>query len=213
MNLETNTCLYCNAIHASEARANYFYTCLSCNQTYIKYDALPTSPEDMLRESETMSPIILGARGKINNEFFEITGSITLFQTTKVVNIHTLLWYNGLYKYLIECDGDFSLIEYINELPDSNVRLVKVGKDIVLKEFGNSYCYSLDRTTLITLNGEGKLPFPKLTGSIFGSFLASDKKVAFCFFSKEKTHLLTGKFHELKEFNLSQIRTLHDWCK
>lgn len=174
---------------------------------------MPSSPEQMISECETMSPIIIGSKGKINNESFEVKGCITLFQTSKVVNLHTILWYNGLYNYILECEGDYSLLNFTDENPNPALKTIKVDKVIELKDFGKAYCYSLDRITLISLKGDGKLPFHKLCRSVLGSFYSVNSKTAYCFYSKEKTFLLTGTFYKLEELNLTQTRTLNEWYK
>jgi hypothetical protein len=80
MDFGTFTCPYCNTINATEARNNHYYNCSSCNQVYIKYESTLAKPEEIVTESETMSPIIIGSKGKIHGETFEVTGCVTLFQ-------------------------------------------------------------------------------------------------------------------------------------
>ena len=129
------------------------------------------------------------------------------------VNLYAILYSHGLYGFILECDGDYSLIDHVNEHPSSKLKEARVGKEIDMNDFGMAYCYCLDKTNYIALKGKGKMIFPKFENSIFCSFYSKDQKVAFCFFSKEHTTLLLGKLYALSELNLSSTRPINDWYK
>lgn len=213
MDFGTFTCPYCNTINATEARNNHFYSCSSCSQVYIKYESPLAKPEEIVSESETMSPIMLGSKGKINGETFEVTGCVTLFQSRTTINLFSIKWNTGLFGCLLESDGDYHLITNINQKPGTELKNTKLGKEIEMANFGKAYCYYIDKPEYIAIKGYGKLVFEKFTNSIFCSYYSQDKKVAFCFFSKEHISLLTGRIYDFKELNLSPTRSINDWYK
>lgn len=213
MSLGTHNCPHCGHLSVVEVRAGYYYSCSSCQQVFIEYDAKPARPEEIVKDAETMSPILIGSKGKVNGESFTVTGCISLFQERTTVNLHAITWSYGLPGLIVECDGDYSLISTIDEEPQQNLKDTRLGRTIAIKNFGDAYCYSVDRTRYLSLKGEGKIPFEKLTASLFCFYYSENQKSAFCIFIKEKTTLFTGKFYTFSELNLAPTRSLHDWYK
>ncbi len=213
MDLGTFTCPHCNAVNATEARNNHYYNCSSCNQVYIKYETPIAKPEKIVTESETLSPILIGSKGKVNDESFEVTGCVTLFQSRTTINLFSIKWNTGLFGCLLECDGDYNIITTINQKPNKTLKNTTVGKEIEISDFGPAYCYCSDRPEYIAIKGYGKLVIEKYTNTILCSYYSQNKKVAFCFFTKEHTSLLTGKLYDFTELNLSPTRSINDWYK
>jgi hypothetical protein len=213
MSLEPHICPHCKHMHVMAIVRDRYYTCIACNKVFIEYDAKPATPEDIIEAAETMSPILIGSKGKVNSEVYTITGCVTLLQNRTTVNLYSVLWINGKEGFLIECDGEYSLITVIDENPGRNLKETKAGKEIDINDIGSAYCYSIDRTVYISLKGEGKLAFDKFTNSIFCSYYSKNKNAAFCFFAKDKMLLLLGKFYTFNELNLSPTRLINDWCK
>ena len=142
-----------------------------------------------------------------------MTGCVTLFQSRTTINLFSIKWNTGLFGCLLESDGDYHLITSINQKPGTELKNTKLGKEIEMANFGKAYCYYIDKPEYIAIKGYGKLVFEKFTNSIFCSYYSQDKKVAFCFFSKEHISLLTGRIYDFKELNLSPTRSINDWYK
>jgi hypothetical protein len=213
MDFGTFTCQYCSSINATEVRNNHYYNCSFCNHVYINYENTLAKPEEIISESETMSPIIIGSKGKINGETFEVTGCVTLFQKRTTINLFSIKWNTGLFGCLLEFDGEYNVITSINENPSKELKNTKLGKEIEIIGFGKAYCYCIDKPAYIAIKGNGKLVFEKYSNSFLCSYYSQNKKVAFCFFNREHTSLLTGTQYNFNELNLSPTRAINDWHK
>lgn len=205
----SNTCPHCQTPIYKELRAEHFYTCENCKKPFIHSDT--TLKESLVPYTETLSPIVIGSRGKIKSESFEITGCITLFQNNSVVNLFCLLWQHGLYGFLIETEGKYSVTDFIDEKPSQSLRMAKLGKTLDIEKYGSLYCFSTSKTEEVSLNGEGKLYFPALRNSLFCSFFNTNKKVIYAVFSRTETFLLSGNFYKLEELNLSSVKNGKAW--
>lgn len=213
MSLGTHTCPNCQHVSVMEVRPQHYYTCAACKQSFIEYNTTPEKPEIIIPKTETMSPVLMGSKGKMNGEQFTVSGCVTLFQERTTVNLYSVLWAHGLYGFIIECDGDYVLTSFVDETPEKSLKETKVGSNITIASFGKAYCYSVDKTKYISLKGEGWFPFERLSASLFCSYYSEKQKAAFGIFVKEKITLLTGKFYTFNELNLSPARSSHDWYK
>jgi hypothetical protein len=212
MTIGTHICPHCKTKSTTDISGNHYDTCRSCGRAFIKYDPTPLN-EELIESTETMSPIIIGSKGNIGQDNYEVTGSITIFLNRSTVNLYSILYEYGLYGFILECDGDYTLIDHVNEQPPGNLKETRLAKVIEIKDFGAAYCFCLDKTNYISIKGSGKMIFPKFTNAILTSFYSKNKKVAYCFFSKDSTTLLIGKLYPFDELNLTTTRSLNDWYK
>lgn len=210
MSLVSNNCPHCTAIVPKELRSDHFYTCVACKKPFIlSGDA--TGKETLVTYNETLSPIVIGSTGKVASESFQVTGCITLFQNDTVINVHTILWNHGLYGYIVEWEGKFSLIREVNENPPEVLRNTKLGRIVDLERYGRLYCHTSTKTNAISLKGEGKLFNLKQTNALFAGFYHNKKKAVFAAFSRTKSILFYGDYFNLKDLQLTNIRTFSNW--
>ncbi len=213
MNVGTHTCPNCQHISVMETTSGRYYTCGSCDQAFIEYDSKPDKPEEFVAKAETMSPILIGSKGRTESDSFTVKGCITLFQERTTVNLHSITFSTGKDGLIVECDGEYSVITIINEHPQQNLKETRVGKETDINVFGKAFCYSVDKTDCIALKGEGKWFFNRFTASLFCSFYSQNKNAAFCFFAKDCSALLLGKFYTFNELNLTPTRSINEWYK
>ncbi len=209
MSLTGNNCPHCKAPIIKELRADHFYSCSDCKKTFV-FSTDTSSKDTFVPYNETLSPIVIGSVGKIKSESFEVTGCITLYQNDTVINLHTILWNYGLYSYIIEWDGKFSLISEINENPPAHLRNAKLGKSLDLERYGSIYCYASSKTESVSLSGEGKLFLKKQNNTLFSGFYHTQKKAVFAAFSRTESALFYGDFFELEDFHFSNTRLFNN---
>lgn len=194
-------------------RDKQYYTCSNCREVFIYDDTFKVSGEVVFKELQTLSPIVMNSRGKLGDKAFTVTGCTSIFLERSMFNIHSIEWSNNLPGFLIENDGDFFIMEDIRTIHPNAFKKVNPGKEAELSAFGKGYCYSMDKITYISLSGTGKLAFPKYTGAVCCAFYKGTKEGAYAFISREEASLLSGKFYEFQDLNLSPAKTIHEWYK
>ena len=145
MAVGTHICAHCKTETVLYISGNHFDTCNSCHRAFIKYDSVNLKKDDILETCETLSSIIIGSKGKIGPDTYTVTGCITLFQNRTTINLYAILYNHGLYGFIMECDGDYSLIDHVNEHPSSKLKEARVGKGVEINDLGMAYCYCLDK--------------------------------------------------------------------
>ena len=103
MGIGTHICAHCKTETVLDISGNHYDTCNSCRSAFIKYDSVTSSVEDIIEPCETLSPIIIGSKGKIGADTYTVTGCITLFQNRTTVNLYAILYNHGLYGFILEC--------------------------------------------------------------------------------------------------------------
>lgn len=194
-------------------RDEQYYTCSACHEVFIHDDTVKISGETVFNGLETASPIVIDSRGKAGDKTFVVTGCASIFMDRSMFNIHSIQWNDGLPGFLIENDGDFFIAENLKEIHPNAFKKVNPGKETELSNFGNAYCYLLDKVSYISLKGNGKLAFSKYTGSVCCGFYKEKNEGAYAFITKEEASFLSGKFYEFKDLNLSPARAIHEWYK
>lgn len=209
MSMIGNTCPHCKASILQELRAWHFYTCESCKRPFIHSEG--DGALTLIEHRETASSILIGSRGRVKSESFEITGCITLYQNNSLVNLFCILWSSGLYGYLIETEGRIAVSELIDLTPSQEWRKSRLGKNISIPNYGSVHCFSVSKTEEISISGEGKIYFPELKNSLFCSFFDQKEKALYTLFSKNEMCLIYGAFYKLEELGLSNTRYLPTW--
>jgi hypothetical protein len=74
------TCPYCNVVIASDLGEGHFVECNTCLKSSVKDGSSSRNSEALVEDAETLSPIIIGSKGKVNGDTFEVIGCITLYQ-------------------------------------------------------------------------------------------------------------------------------------
>lgn len=213
------TCPYCNVVIASDLGEGRFVECNTCHKSSVKDGSSSRNSEALVEDAETLSPIIIGSKGKVNGDTFEVIGCITLYQLRTSLNLFSILWNNGSEGYLIDWDGDYAILSKSQQILNKTVNLddllkrTKLDGEIDIPEFGMAYCYFIDKIESIAIKGTGKAAFEKYTNSVFCAYFSEKGKVAYSFISKSSCSLLTGISYEFNELNLNQTRTINGWYK
>lgn len=206
-----NNCPHCNSSINNELRDDYFYTCDNCQKPFIYKTDKSVIREYINSETEILSPVLIGSKGKYQAESFRVTGSIILYKTRTVMAIHSVLLNNDTYNFIVETEGHYCYINYVSLYNDAQIRKSAVGKSIMIDTVGKAFCNIMDKVLSIALVGSGKLPVPFLTDAIWCSYLMSAKKANFIVATKDQINLLSGKYIDIDELNLNPIRNYNDW--
>lgn len=209
----TDTCPQCKAPMGQRLRDEHYYTCTACQEVFIHDNAFKASREVMLNGLETASAIVNNSRGKLGDKAFVVTGCTSIFLERSSFNLHAIQWNDGQPGFLVENDGDFLMAEEIRKIHPNAFKKVNPGRETELSAFGKAYCCSMDKILYISLSGTGKLAFPTYTGAVCCGFYKEKNEGAFAFITREDASLLSGKFYEFKDLNLSPVRAIHEWYK
>lgn len=212
MYLNGHNCPHCQVTAGFELRNEFYYTCPSCAKPFIYSNSITHIPERLVYRTETMSPIMLAANGKIGQDNFTVSGCMTLFQTNTVINLYSISWANGLTHYLLETEGDYALLDEQVEIKGGDpLKKTTVAKNVKTNQYGLLYCYSMCRTTGVAFRGTGKMPVFPVHDSVFCSYFSADKKTFYAIALKHGMTLLCGRSVDLDELNLIPKRNIDTW--
>jgi hypothetical protein len=205
------SCPSCGAEVPFKSRFAFMAICAYCNSTLVRHDNDLENLGKMSDLSPDMSPLQIGTTGIYEKEKFEIIGRQKIGYANGNWNEWYIIFKNGKDAWLAEAQGQYMVSFENREFKNFPLlKEMKPGKTLIIDKIE----YSVDDIKEVVCKGsQGELPFKSIIGRKSTSIdLVSDEE-CFCNldYSSEEIHLFIGKYVELEDLKLENLREIDGW--
>jgi hypothetical protein len=205
------SCPSCGAEVPFKSRFAFMAICNYCKSTLVRHDKDLENLGKMSDLPPDMSPLQIGTTGIFEKEKFEIIGRQKIGYANGNWNEWYILFKNGKDGWLAEAQG-FYMVSFENREFKKFPLLedMKVGKTLTIGKTD----FSVDDIREVICKGsQGELPFKCIIGrkSTSIDLVSSEKEFCNMDYSLEETHLFLGKYIELDDLKLENLREIEGW--
>lgn len=205
------SCPSCGADVPFKSRFAFMAVCNYCKSTIVRHDQNLETLGKMSDMPADMSPLQIGTTGIYEKEKFEILGRQKIGYENGSWNEWYILFQDGTDAWLADAQG-FLMVSFENrgfkDFPA--VSSLKPRSDMMIGKTK----FTVDDIKQVTCKGsEGELPFKCLVGrkSTSIDLVGNGRQFANLDFTADETHLFLGRYVEVEELELKNLRQVDGW--